>query len=83
MKPRIKYRIIHRHSEEYPVSVMCAFFKYPEAVATPLSIVEQAGKGRRSCGTYRTAAGMQLPHLRVPADVVMAETSEYLPHLLL
>ena len=27
MKPRVKYHIIHRHSGEYPVSVMCAFFE--------------------------------------------------------
>ena len=26
MRPRIKYHIIYRHSREYPVSVMCAFF---------------------------------------------------------
>mgnify|MGYP002649616818 CR=1 FL=1 len=26
MRPRIKYHIIYRHSGEYPVSVMCAFF---------------------------------------------------------
>ena len=26
MRPRIKYHIIYRHNEEYPVSVMCAFF---------------------------------------------------------
>ena len=27
MRPRVKYHIIHRHSGEYPVSVMCAFFE--------------------------------------------------------
>ena len=26
MKPEVKYRIIYRHREEYPISVMCAFF---------------------------------------------------------
>ena len=26
MRPRAKYHIIYRHREEYPVSVMCAFF---------------------------------------------------------
>ena len=27
MRPRVKYHVIYRHREEYPVSVMCAFFK--------------------------------------------------------
>ena len=27
MRPRIKYHIIYRHREEYPVSVMCKFFE--------------------------------------------------------
>ena len=26
MKPEVKYRIIYRYREEYPISVMCAFF---------------------------------------------------------
>lgn len=26
MRPRVKYHIIYRHREEYPISVMCAFF---------------------------------------------------------
>ena len=26
MKPEVKYRIIYRHREEYPISVMCTFF---------------------------------------------------------
>ena len=26
MRPRAKYAVIHRHKEEYPVSVMCRFF---------------------------------------------------------
>lgn len=26
MKPEVKYRIIYRHREEYPISVICAFF---------------------------------------------------------
>ena len=26
MRPLVKYHIIHRHKEEYPVSVMCRFF---------------------------------------------------------
>jgi len=26
VKPEVKYRIIYRHREEYPISVMCAFF---------------------------------------------------------
>ena len=27
MKPAVKYHIIYRHREEYPISVMCAFFE--------------------------------------------------------
>ena len=26
MRPKAKYAVIHRHANEYPVSVMCAFF---------------------------------------------------------
>ena len=26
MRPKIKYAVIHRHRNEYPVSVMCKFF---------------------------------------------------------
>ena len=26
MRARVKYHIIYRHREEYPISVMCAFF---------------------------------------------------------
>ena len=26
MRPKVKYAVIHRHREEYPVSVMCQFF---------------------------------------------------------
>ena len=26
MRPKVKYAVIHRHREEYPVSVMCKFF---------------------------------------------------------
>ena len=26
MKPKVKYAVIHRHRDEYPVSVMCKFF---------------------------------------------------------
>ena len=39
----------------------------------------QAGKGCGSRGAHRTAAGTQLPHLRLPADVAVAERAEYLP----
>ena len=35
-------------------------------------------KGCGSCGAHRTAAGTQLPHLRLPADVAVAEKPEYL-----
>ena len=27
MRPKVKYHIIHRHRDEYPVSVMCKFFE--------------------------------------------------------
>ncbi|MBQ8198374.1 MAG: IS3 family transposase [Lachnospiraceae bacterium] len=27
MRPRVKYAVIHRHRNEYPVSVMCSFFQ--------------------------------------------------------
>ena len=27
MRPKIKYAVIHRHRDEYPVSVMCKFFE--------------------------------------------------------
>lgn len=27
MRPKVKYAIIHRHRNEYPVSVMCKFFE--------------------------------------------------------
>ena len=27
MRPKAKYAVIHRHRDEYPVSVMCKFFK--------------------------------------------------------
>lgn len=26
MRPKAKYAVIHRHREEYPISVMCKFF---------------------------------------------------------
>ena len=26
MRPKVKYTVIHRHRNEYPVSVMCKFF---------------------------------------------------------
>ena len=26
MRPKVKYAVIHRHRDEYPVSVMCKFF---------------------------------------------------------
>ena len=26
MRPKVKYTVIHRHRDEYPVSVMCKFF---------------------------------------------------------
>lgn len=26
MRPKVKYAVIYRHREEYPVSVMCKFF---------------------------------------------------------
>ena len=26
MRPKVKYAVIHRHQEEYPISVMCRFF---------------------------------------------------------
>ena len=26
MRPKVKYSVIYRHREEYPVSVMCKFF---------------------------------------------------------
>ena len=39
----------------------------------------QAGEGRSSCKTHRTAVGTQLPHLRVQADVAMTEASGYFP----
>ena len=37
----------------------------------------QAGEGCSSCGTHCTAAGTQFSHLRLSADVAMAETEEY------
>ena len=27
MRPKVKYAVIHRHRNEYPVSVMCRFFE--------------------------------------------------------
>ena len=27
MRPKVKYAVIHRHRDEYPVSVMCKFFE--------------------------------------------------------
>ena len=27
MRPKVKYTVIHRHRDEYPVSVMCQFFE--------------------------------------------------------
>ena len=27
MRPKVKYAVIHRYRDEYPVSVMCKFFK--------------------------------------------------------
>ena len=62
MKPRIKYRIIHRHSGEYPVSVMCVFevsgsgcyafvhrLSKPERAAALAELIAQ----QREC-SYRT-----------------------------
>ena len=27
MRPKVKYAVIYRHKDEYPVSVMCRFFE--------------------------------------------------------
>ena len=27
MRPRAKFAVIHRHCDEYPISVMCKFFE--------------------------------------------------------
>src|SRR5699024_57275 len=36
----------------------------------------QTRKGCSSCQTHRTATGTQLPYLRIPSDVALAEKSE-------
>ncbi len=64
MRPRVKYHIIYRHREEYPICVMCAFFKVsrsgyydfvhrlcrPEKDAALAEIISQ--QQERSFGTY-------------------------------
>ena len=64
MKPAVKYHIIYRHRTEYPVSVMCQFFKVsrsgyydfirrlgrPEKDAALAKIIAEQRK--RSFGTY-------------------------------
>ena len=64
MRARVKYHIIYRHREEYPISVMCAFFAVsrsgyyafvhrldrPEKDAALAEVIAQQRK--RSFGTY-------------------------------
>ena len=56
------------------VHVFCSIQKRLLCVCPPSG---QAGEGCRSCKSYRTAAGTQLPYLWLPADVAMAEKPEH------
>ena len=84
MRPKVKYHVIYRNRERYPISVMCRFFEvsrsgYDDFVHRLERKKKDEGEGCRFGGSYPRSARALLQDIWISTDVAVAEETRHAP----